>query len=535
MPATDIARLAREFARATPTCAAFTNRGCDAHFNGMHNGRAVIMLNALVGSVGKIGGYCYGEEPRVPAFFADVRPVPPPVTAKRQSVLENPPEYPLANKWQRMRVGQIVYAYLKEGRARLQVYISYTLGSPTTWPEGRSLAVEVLRDVSKIGFHACSDIVYSETAHYADLIMPDAAYTERWGFDFRNSFSHRRFVSLRQPMQQPPGECVSFAEVLIRVAKRLGPEVAQYYPFDSHADQIRMRTEKHVFPNGESGWDYMRRVGVWTDMEQKLFFDIYAWELSAKDLEGATLDEATGLYRKAGADGRERVIGIWIDGKAVRGFPTPSRKFTLRHPDLVAAGTLVGWPDDGMPRYVPIPSHEDLPADRFHLVTFKWNVHTQGRTAPQKYLTEIVHDNPLWINAKTAASLGIKTGDQIEITTYRPKGNNYRGTGEVVGPEVVRVFVTQGIHPQVLALSNSLGQQHGGRAATATGGRRTDNPSYAPAGVADDPDLVHQLWWAKAAGGKGAGYNINRILPIQPSPLLGMQGWFDTVCTIRRV
>ena len=47
--------------------------------------------------------------------------------------------------------------------AKLQVYISYTLAAPQTWPEGRSLAVAVLKDETLIPFHVCSDIVYSET------------------------------------------------------------------------------------------------------------------------------------------------------------------------------------------------------------------------------------------------------------------------------------------------------------------------------------------------------------------------------------
>jgi len=518
---------------AAPACAAFTNRGSDAHYNGMHNARAVILLNAIVGSIGKPGGYCYGEEPRVPRFFADVEPIPR--RPNRISILEDPPEYPLANKWQRMRVGQLVYAYLNEGRAKLQVYISYTLGSPTTWPEGRTVTVNVLKDEKRIAFHACGDVVYSETAHYADMILPDAAYTERWGFDFRNNYELRRYVTLRQPMQQPPGECVSFADVLIRIAKRLGPDVAKYYPFDSHEEYIRKRTEKHVFPYGENGWDYMRRTGVWMDTAQKPFYELYAAELTEKYLEGATIDAATGLYKRTEASGREKIIGGFIDGKARRGFPTPSRKFTIRHPDLIEAGRKVGWPDDGLPRYIPIPAHEDLPSDRFHLVSFKWNVHTHARTASQKYLTEIVHDNPIWINAQTATKLGIKTGDEVEITTYRPKGATYRPTGEKVGSAIVRAFVTEGIHPRVFAMSNSVGQKCGGRPATGKNGRRADNPGYSIDPTSEDSDLASRIWWDKASGGRGAGHNINAILPIQPSPLIGMQAWYDTTCTIRRV
>ena len=44
--------------------------------------------------------------------------------------------------------------------------------------------------------------------------------------------------------------------------------------------------------------------------------------------------------------------------------------------------------------------------------------------------------------------------------------------------------------------------------------------------------------WSRLTGagnGLGSGYNSNAILPIYPSPLVGMQGWYDTTCTARRV
>lgn len=67
IPAADIRRMALEFAKAKPACVAFTNRGSGAHYNSFNNDRAVVMLNAIVGSIGKPGGYCYMVEPtRVP-------------------------------------------------------------------------------------------------------------------------------------------------------------------------------------------------------------------------------------------------------------------------------------------------------------------------------------------------------------------------------------------------------------------------------------------------------------------------------------
>ncbi|HWB10580.1 MAG TPA: molybdopterin-dependent oxidoreductase [Pirellulales bacterium] len=533
LPAADIARIALQFARARPRCAAFTNRGSHAHYNGFNNDRAVILLNALAGSIGQVGGYCYGESERVdPALYPPPPPLPP--KPKKRTDLEDPPDYPLANFWQKMKVGELVYDYLRRGRVRLRVYFSYTLGSPTTWPEGRSLAVDVLKDERIVPFHVCSDVVYSETAHYADLILPDATYLERWGLDTRNSYDFRPYVNLRQPMTPPPAECVSFADVLIHLGQRLGPEVSRYFQFADHEAYVRHQCQ-HV-PAGDcaDGFAYLRKHGTWFDAARPQNRGSFRRLLSEQELAGSSTDERTGVVSRPGKDGKPEAIGVVVQGKALRGFQTPSRKFEIRSSTVVEQAARVGLADDGLPRYVPIPSHENLPEDRFVLVTFKWNVHTQARTAPQKYLSEIVHDNPVWINAAAARRMGIRSGDMVEITTYRPRGNTYRATGEAVGTARLRAFVTEGIHPRVLAVSNSLGHLFGGRAAMASRQPRPRGPGFDPDVIAEDDDLSKSLWWDARGGGRGAGFNINAILPIQPTPLTGMQAWFDTVCSIKK-
>jgi thiosulfate reductase / polysulfide reductase chain A len=536
-----IRRVALEFAAAAPRSIAFTNRGSGAHYNGFNADRAVVMLNAIVGSIGMEGGYCYGEEPTrvVPRVFP--QPMPRPPAPKAKSLIENPPEWPLANKWQRMKVGQIVYQGIKEGRGKIQVYMSYCVATPQNWPEGRSLSVEVLKDEKLIPFHACSDVVYSEQAHYADLILPDASYMERWGFDTRNNMELRDYVSLRQPIVPPPAECVSFVDSMIEIAKRIGPETAKYFQFKDHEDWLRQRHvefgKKLNNGAGGDGFAYMREHGVWQDMSKPKYYALYNWALTEAQLKDTRVDEQGGVWRKA-ADGKETRIGLMHEGKARRGFATPTRKFSIYHEDIEAAAKQVGFTEDGgkgMPTYFPVPTHEKMNADMLHLVTFKWNVHTQGRTQSQKFLTEIVHHNPMWIHTSQAARLGVKTGDEVEITTYRPHGHQMKHSGQVVGTERITVYVTEGIHPRTVAVSNTLGNILHGRAANASRGRRRDFAGWGNAIDTEDQDLVDDMWWSPRNGGTGAGYNINAILPIQTAPLVGMQGWFDTVCTLRKV
>jgi thiosulfate reductase / polysulfide reductase chain A len=539
IPADDIRRIGIEFAKAAPRAIAFTNRGSGAHYNGFNNDRAVILLNAIVGSIGKEGGYCYTVEPtRVPPQVFP-QPMPRPPAPKAKSIIEDPPEWPLANKWQRMKVGQIVYQHLEEGRGKLQVYFSYTVATPQTWPEGRSRTVRVLRDEKLIPFHVCSDIVYSEQAHYADLILPDASYMERWGFDTRNNMELRDYVTLRQPIVPPPGECVSFVDSMIEIAKRVGPDTAQYFNFKNHEDWMKQRCTALTKVVGEDGFEYMKKNGVWQDMSKPKYYDLYAWELTAAELKDTRVDEKTQVIFKKAANGSESKVGIMADGKARRGFITPSRKFSVYHEDIEAAAKARNFNEDGgkgMPDFFPIPSFEKMKPEHLHLVTFKWNVHTQGRTQSQKYLTEIVHHNPMWINGETAAKYGIRTGDMVEITTYRAYGHaQVKGEGQVLGRARIPAYVTEGIHPRVLAVSNTLGNAWHGRAATATNGARQNIPAFDKKVIDDDMDLDTDMWWDQSRGGTGAGYNVNAILPIQSAPLVGMQAWYDTVCTIRKV
>jgi len=553
--AADIERLALEFARARPAAVAFSNRGTGAHFNGFNAERAVVMLNALAGSIARPGGYCYGLDEKLSASrYPQPQPVPPSPTIRTD--LEDPPEWPLANRWQKMKVGQIVYDFLRQGRAKLDVYLTYTLGSPMTWPEGRSTTVEVLLDEKLIPFHACSDIVYSETAHYADLILPDATYLERWGMDIRNNLELTHFVTLRQPLVAPPAEARSFADVLFDIGRRLGPEQARYFAFGSHEDFVRIQCSKlpDTGPDGrrfKDGFAYMKHYGVFVDTSHPKPYEVYRKALTEAQLAGTRTDSASGVVYRANAKGKESAVGLMVDGRALRGFATPSRKFEVHAPEVTEVARRVGIVDDGMPGFAQVPSHHKLPADRFILTSFKWNVHTQGRTASQKYLTEIVHDNPMWINAASARKLGLKSGDLVELTTYRPvsgaaqhkEQQAYRGTGEKIGSARLRVFVTHGIHPRVLAVSNSLGWISGGRASEGRNGRRVEvaaqgiAPAAAQAfGPAPAPDdLIGGVWWDERNGGRGNGVNINALLPINPQPLVGMQAWFDTVCTIRKV
>ncbi len=512
--ADDIRRLAREFAAAAPSCAAFTNRGSQAHQNGFNNDRAVVMLNMLVGSMGKKGGYCFGGSKNLgDASFAMPRPLPP--KPKFSTDLEDPKDYPLANKWQKMKVSQLVYDKIKAKTQKVDVYMSYTISSPHTWPQGPSVTVETLRDESLIPFHVCSDVVYSQMAHYADIILPDATYFERYTIEGRNANELTPYFVLRQPAVKPPYDCENFADTLIKVAKKLGESVAKYFEFDSYEKFIELRLSGMPKKEGLSGFEYMKKYGALKEDKPKNY-EPYKKKLSEKELEGSIVEKDIVYIEK---NGKKEAIGFIKDGIAVKGVKTPSRKFEIYSSIVADAAKKVNIKDDGWPHYEMPLSLKKMAKNELVLTTFKWNVHTQARTAAQKYLSEIVHHNPMWINAQTAKKLGIKSG-------YKAAEKS------VVGKQKVKAFVTEGIHPKAIAISASLGMDFGGRIPRAKNGKKQNIAAF---GAYGDADMDGGIWWDKRVGGEGNGFNPNSIIPINPSPIVGMQAWNDTVCIVKKV
>ncbi len=524
--ASDIKRLAREFAAAAPACAAFTNRGSQAHQNGFNNDRAVVMLNMLVGSMGKKGGYCFGGSKSLgDASFPMPRPVPP--KPKFSTDLEDPKDYPLANKWQKMKVSQLVYDKIKAKTQKVDVYLSYTISSPHTWPEGPSVTVDALKDESLIPFHACSDVVYSQMAHYADIILPDATYFERYTIEGRNANELTPYFVLRQPAVKPPYDCENFADTLIKIAKKIGEPVAKYFDFDSYEKFIQIRLSGLPKKEGLSGFEYMKKYGALKEDKPKNY-EPYKKRLSEKELESSTIENGIVYSEK---NGKKEAIGFVKDGVVFKGVKTPSRKFEIYSSIVADAAKKVNIKDDGWPHYEMPLSLKKIAENELVLTTFKWNVHTQARTAPQKYLSEIVHHNPVWINTQTAKKLGIKSGDTVEITTYRPKSGYKAAEKSVVGKQKVKAFVTEGIHPKAIAISASLGMDFGGRIPKAKNGKKQNIPAF---GVCEDVAMDGGIWWDKRAGGEGNGFNPNSLIPINPSPIVGMQSWNDTVCTVKK-
>jgi thiosulfate reductase / polysulfide reductase chain A len=522
--AADIRRIARAFARAAPRCTTICNRGSHAHWNGFYNDRAITVLNALVGNMGMEGGWCWHpqsswDKKQLP----EPEPVPP--KPKTRSVIADAKEWPLANAWQGkgMKVGEIVYLWIKERRQKISALMTYNTDQAWSWPE-MSLVQEVLRDEQLLPFHVCIDVMYSETAHLADLILPWSTYLERWDIDARPPQGLVDYVALRQPVVKPVGESKDVREIFPELARRIGGGMERYFPWKTVEEYL-----EQYFRPVPGGLAYMREHGVWVDPKKKKNYAPYARELSAEELTESTSDPKSGvIYRGVDPDtGKPAAIGVMINGVARRGFKTPSRRLEVYSSFVEEKGNAVGKTVEPLPVYQPIPDHaRGLAEDRLIMISFKWNVHNAHRTMQSKWLQEIVHSNPAWINPATAARFGLVAGDWVEVTGYRPRdGQVPRGDGSITGKLETRVHLTEGIHPTVIAISHNCGRWVGGPIAS----RQANPPELRAHGENPEPRRS-DIWWQGELS-----VAQNDLIPIYPDPTSGQQAWHDTLVSIRRI
>ena len=162
-----------------------------------------------------------------------------------------------------------------------------------------------------------------------------------------------------------------------------------------------------------------------------------------------------------------------------------------------------------MPTWMAIPEHQKMGRDDLHLTTFKVATQVHSRTMNCKYLSEVYHNNPAWINPVTAKQKGIFDGDNIKIKSP---------TGEFV----TKARVTEAVMPGVVAVSHHCGHWAYGR--YASGNRSPVEGSEARG----DRDFKLK-WWTDN------GVHPNWAIANSADPINGQQRWMDTVVKVTRV
>ena len=185
-----IVEVAHEIAKAGSAFSSHVWRNTAAgNLGGWQVARALQFLVVLVGAVGTPGG----TAPNAANKFIPAPPLMPP-PAKVWNELLIPPEYPLAF----FEMSFLLPHFIKEGRGKLAMYFTRVYNPVWTNPDGMSW-IEMLSDESKVERHACLTPTWSETAWFADYVLPMGHASERHDLMSQETQA-ARWIGFRQPI-----------------------------------------------------------------------------------------------------------------------------------------------------------------------------------------------------------------------------------------------------------------------------------------------------------------------------------------------
>ena len=247
--------------------------------------RALQFLTVLTASVGTAGGTSpHGWNKYKPVFWEE------PPGQKEWNELLFPREWPLSH----YEMSFLLPHMLKEGRGKLDTYFTRVYNPVWTNPDGMTW-MEVLQDESLVGLHAALTPTWSETAAFADYVLPMGHGGERHDIQSQETQSGR-WVSFRQPVlraarermgetfrytwETNPGEVWEEDEFWIELSWRIDPDgalgIRRYFesPYEAGKKLTVHEYYRWIFENSVPGlpaaaaaegltpFEYMSRKGA---------------------------------------------------------------------------------------------------------------------------------------------------------------------------------------------------------------------------------------------------------------------------------
>lgn len=351
-----IREVARVFGRSKRAIL-FWGMGISQHVYGTNNARCLISLALLTGNVGRPGSGLHplrgqnnvqgaSDAGLIPMVYPDYQPVGDPEVRARFEAAWGRTLSPDPG----LTVVEITKAALEGGIKGM-----YILGENPFLSDPN--VNKVRRALANLEFLVVQDIFLTETAEFADVILPASAYLEKEG-SYTNT---DRRVQLGRPALAPPGEARLDWQIVQEVSRRLG------YPMD------------YASPS-------------------EIFDEMAALTTSYATLRHENLGPHGKLWPNPDPEHEEGPTVLFDDS-----FPTESGRARLVPAEWTAAPEL---PD------------EDYP---FVLNTGRllehW--HTGAMTRRSTALDAIAPEAFVAIHPEDAAALGVADGDRVSIESRR--------------------------------------------------------------------------------------------------------------------
>lgn len=343
-----IRKTAREMANASPAAIIHPGRHVTWYGDDTQRARAVAILNALVGSWGRRGGFYFKEGMKLPHYPHPEYPKP---KWSWKETMNG--KYPLAG----LAVSNtLIEASIPSEENKHQIHGWLVSGTnlPLTMPDKPTLA----KAMQSLDFLAVVDTMPMEITGWADVILPECTYLERYD-DIRTSPHREPYLALRMPASKPLGDSKPAWWIAKQLGEKLG--LGDYFDYEDYTEVLDWQLKKVG-----SSLDEMKKLGV-KKFDRK----------------------SGGLYLLPGEDYE---------------FNTNTGKIELFSTEFQDEGF------DPMPVFTP---HPEPPQGFYRLIYGRAPMHTFSRTANNPNLTALMHENSCWINPKVADLWGIENNQYI--------------------------------------------------------------------------------------------------------------------------
>jgi len=224
-----IVDVARELTSHGKRAAVDMYRGPVQQTDGYYSGCLVITLNVLIGNADYKGGLIKGgghwhEGGGKPGNVYNLGKLHPdalkafgPKMTREQSRYEDSTlfrgkGYPAQRPWYPFtgNVYQEVIPSFASGYPYPGKILLTHMGTPAfAIPGGNQHIIDMLKNQKQVPLYIASDIVIGETSMYADYILPDLTFLERWGMPHPSPDNATKISKIRQPVGKPLTEEVT--------------------------------------------------------------------------------------------------------------------------------------------------------------------------------------------------------------------------------------------------------------------------------------------------------------------------------------
>jgi thiosulfate reductase/polysulfide reductase chain A len=324
--------------------------------------RAMAMLTALLGAYGVKGSLFLNT--KIPSFVcrADVSASNKPEAISGTGLQPAPTPKLIRDKWPFHLPGtptaDVIEATItsKPYPVRGWVVWGQNVLQSTPNPE------HTLKAIKSLDYLVVVDIMPSPVTQYADIILPEATYLERFDMVLKNTNTIEPYVALRQPVIPPLYE----SRDPFRITKSIASEMG--YPAAFEFEKVEQVIDK---------------------------------TLASLDLTRAELRKLGGVKKFPGKP--------YLEPDEAPQFGTPSGKIELYSKQMAAFNV------DPVPKYEETP---EPPQGYCRILYGRSPVHTMSRTHNNKWLHGEMPENSLWVHPDTAASCQLVQGDRVHLINH---------------------------------------------------------------------------------------------------------------------